>query len=92
MILAFSALLASLPFLPKLLVNPLNNKRWASTDQYHGKTLSPTNYTVIPNVFIQDDPSLNATGYNLLNDSFGLIDKSSNRWKNFTQYVWTFRY
>lgn len=59
--------------------------RWPDTDQYGGKKLTPTNYTVVPGIFIQDSPTFNATGYNVLNDSFGLIDKSSDRWTNLTQ-------
>ena len=61
--------------------------RWSDTDQYHGKTLTPSNYTVITGIFAQDDPKTNATGYSLLNDSFGLIDKSENRWTNLTTWV-----
>lgn len=57
-------------------------------DKYHGKTLAPSNFTVVPGIFIQDDPKFNATGYDLLSDSFGLIDKSAKRWKNFTKWVW----
>ncbi|KAL1405992.1 putative phosphoglycerate mutase pmu1 [Vanrija albida] len=56
-------------------------------DKFHGKTLAPSNYTVVPGVFVQDDPKFNATGYDLLSDSFGLLDKSAKRWKNFTKYV-----
>ena len=57
----------------------------ASTKLYYGKRLTPSNYTVIKGVFIQDSPTFDSTGYNLLNDSFGLIDKSSGRWQNFTE-------
>lgn len=61
--------------------------RWPETDQYHGKKLTVANYTVVPGIFVQDSPSFNATGYNTFNDSFGLIDKSENRWKNLTRYI-----
>lgn len=54
-------------------------------DKYHGKTLAPSNYTVVEGLFVQDDPAFNATGYDLLKDSFGLIDKSKDRWKKFTK-------
>lgn len=83
-----------LPLLPLALATPLAVSapapallpRWATTDeQYGGKVLTVNNYTVVPNVFIQDSPTFNATGYNTLNDSFGLIDKSAQRWKNFTE-------
>ena len=61
---------------------------WPDTDQYGGKKLAGiTNYTVVPGIFIQDDPKFNSTGYNLLNDSFGLIDKSPQRWSNLTRWV-----
>ena len=59
--------------------------RWATTDQYGGKVITPTNYSVVTGVFVQDEPTFNATGYNLLNDSFGLLDKSPSRWTNFTK-------
>ncbi len=84
---AIAALILSLgavSLAPKVRTSPLEG-RWSTTDQYNGKTLTPTNYTVIPGVFIQDSPKYNATNYNLLNDSFGLIDKSPERWQNFTR-------
>lgn len=56
-----------------------------SRDPYGGKTLSPSNVTVVPGFFIQDDPNFNETGYDALQDSFGLIDKSRNRWKKFAK-------
>ena len=59
--------------------------RSTNANLHYGKTLSPSNYTVIKGVFIQDSPTFNTTGYNLLNDSFGLIDKSARRWQNFTE-------
>jgi len=84
--LAVSLALTSLLLFPLARTSPLDG-RWSDTDQYHGKKLTPSNYTVIPNIFIQDSPTFNATGYNLLNDSFGLIDKSAGRWQNFTKWV-----
>ena len=94
----FSALLTLLPLLscPLVLASPLAAQspapslipRWATIDQqYGGKVLTANNYSVIPNIFIQDSPTFNATGYNTLNDSFGLIDKSAQRWKKFTEWV-----
>ena len=50
-------------------------------------TFAPTNYTSLQGIFIQDSASFNSTGYNVLNDSFGLIDKSSSRWTNLTSYL-----
>jgi len=82
--LALSIALASLLLSPLTLSSPLDG-RWSDTDQYGGKKLIPSNYTVITNVFIQDSPTFKPTGCNLLNDSFGLIDKSAGRWQNFTK-------
>ncbi|KAI5478262.1 phosphoglycerate mutase family protein [Pseudohyphozyma bogoriensis] len=50
-------------------------------------TFTPTNYTVVPDIFIQDSADFNATGYNAFTDSFGLIDKSANRWHTLTKKV-----
>lgn len=79
-----SLLLATAPVTASVVDRQLT-ARWPTTDQYYGKVLTPTNYTVVKGVFIQDSPTFNATGYNVFNDSFGLIDKSPNRWKNFTE-------
>lgn len=35
----------------------------------------------------QDSPDFNATGYDLLQDSFGLLDKSPSRWSTFRSAV-----
>ena len=56
-------------------------------DPSYGKTLTPTNFAVVPGIFIQDDPSFTGKNYNMLNDSFGLIDKSDDRWVNLTKLV-----
>lgn len=56
-------------------------------DPYGGKTLAPSNVTVITGLFRQDDPDLDPNGYDMLKDSFGLIDKSPDRWKKFTECV-----
>lgn len=56
-------------------------------DAFGGKTLSPSNVTVVRGIFKQDDPSFNETGYDSLKDSFGLVDQSEGRWKNFTEWV-----
>ena len=89
---AFTAMVCFLLAALSLLCSPLASTypldgRSSDTDPFAGKKLTPTNYTVVPNVFIQDSPAFNTTGYNLLNDSFGLIDKSPGRWQNFTKSV-----
>ena len=79
---------STLPPLAALLLSVSGAFSWPDTDQYGGKKLAGiTNYTVVPGIFIQDDPKFNSTGYNLLNDSFGLIDKSPQRWTNLTKWV-----
>ena len=75
--LALSSLLA-LPCLA-------NNGTEEGKDKFFGKALTPTNYTVVPGIFIQDDPSFTGKNYSMLKDSFGLIDKSENRWTNLTE-------
>ena len=60
----------------------------ADGDKYFGKAHAPTNYTVVSGIFIQDDPSFDADGYDMLSDSFGLIDKSPDRWTKLTELVW----
>lgn len=54
-------------------------------DPYGGKTLAPSNVTVVTGLFRQDDPDLDPEGYDMLKDSFGLLDKSFDRWKKFTK-------
>lgn len=56
-------------------------------DKYGGKTLAPSNVTAITGLFRQDDPDLDPEGYDMLKDSFGLLDKSPDRWKKFTRLV-----
>ncbi|EJT52925.1 phosphoglycerate mutase family protein [Trichosporon asahii var. asahii CBS 2479] len=56
-------------------------------DKYGGKTLAPSNVTVITGLFRQDDPDLDPEGYDMLKDSFGLLDKSPDRWKKFTRHI-----
>ncbi|ORY29348.1 histidine phosphatase superfamily [Naematelia encephala] len=60
---------------------------WTDNNWVNGKTFSPTNYTVVTGLFVQDEPTFNATGYNVLTDGFGLLDKSAKRWSNFTDYI-----
>lgn len=56
-------------------------------DGYHGKTLTVSNYTVVQGIFAHSDPEFKDEGYDLLNDSFGLIDKSPERWVNFERFA-----
>lgn len=51
------------------------------------KLFVPTNYTIVPGFFIQDSPSFNATGYNFLNDTFGLLDKGPQHWSRFRKNI-----
>lgn len=80
-----STLLAAL--LPALAIASPALEARGSRDKFGGKTLAPSNYTVVPGFFIQDEPTFNSTGYDVLKDSFGLMDKSKGRWKTFTKYV-----
>lgn len=59
----------------------------ARDNRYHGKTLTVSNYTVVQGLFKQSDPEFKDGGYDLLSDSFGLIDQSAERWKNFEKSV-----
>lgn len=59
--------------------------RKGKKDPYGGKTLAPSNVTVITGLFRQDDPDLKEDGYDMLKDGFGLLDKSPDRWKKFTR-------
>ncbi|RSH93007.1 hypothetical protein EHS25_008455 [Saitozyma podzolica] len=52
-----------------------------------GKALTPSNYTVVRGFFVQSEPDFNATDYDVLSDSFGLMDKSPNRWVTFSRHV-----
>jgi hypothetical protein len=52
---------------------------------FGGKTLAPANYTVVRGLFRQDEPDFDGNGYDLLKDGFGLLDKSPDRWPNFTK-------
>lgn len=78
-VLALFAAIVTLPF--------GHHRAGHDADSYGGKTLAPANYTVVPGLFVQSDPGFNATGYDMLQDSFGLLDKSAGRWKNFTKCV-----
>lgn len=56
-----------------------------------GKTLTVSNYTVVQGLFAHSDPEFKdagkGEGYDNLDDSFGLIDKSPDRWQCFAQWV-----
>lgn len=62
-------------------------KMGARDNRYHGKTLTVSNYTVVQGLFKQSDPEFKDGGYDLLSDSFGLIDQSAERWKDFEKSV-----
>lgn len=83
-----SLTLASIALLltPTTFPTPLDT-RWSDSDRYYGKKLAPSNYSIVHDIFIQDSAAFNGTGYNLLNDSFGLFDKSPGRWQSFTKSV-----
>lgn len=55
------------------------------TDPFQGKTLAPSNITVVTGLFRQDDPDLDEDGYDMLKDGFGLLDKGKDRWRKFTK-------
>jgi hypothetical protein len=59
-------------------------------DMYHGKTLTPSNYTVVQGIFAHSDPAFKDDGYDILHDSFGLIDKSPERWSKFERLATSF--
>lgn len=60
-----------------------------TTAGYYGKTLTASNYTVVQGIFVQSDPDFKDADYDVLGDSFGLIDKSHDRWIKFEQSVWS---
>jgi broad specificity phosphatase PhoE len=57
------------------------------TDPYHGKALAPSNYTVVRGLFRQTEPDFDPEGYDMLADSFGLLDKGAHRWRRFTEHI-----
>jgi hypothetical protein len=59
----------------------------AATCPFFGKTLAPSNYTVVKGIFRQDEDDFDGHGYDLLKDGFGLLDKSVDRWGNFSKLV-----
>jgi hypothetical protein len=61
--------------------NP-NTNNMGDGDGYHGKLLDVEEYTVVKGIFKQSDPSTSPNGRM---DSFGLIDKSQDRWMKFEQ-------
>lgn len=56
-------------------------------DQYYGKILTPSNYSVVQGIFAHSEPEFKDDEYDLLKDSFGLIDKSPERWIKFERCV-----
>ncbi|KLT44325.1 phosphoglycerate mutase-like protein [Cutaneotrichosporon oleaginosum] len=57
------------------------------TDPYHGKSLAPSNYTVVTGLFRQSEPDFDPEGYDMLRDSFGLLYKGADRWLRFTEHI-----
>ncbi|ORY82331.1 histidine phosphatase superfamily [Leucosporidium creatinivorum] len=48
---------------------------------------TPTNYTVVKDIFIQDSPTFSSSGYDAFSDSLGLIDKTAKRWENLQDHI-----
>lgn len=67
-------------YVPGSIFKPKNG-----SDPFHGKTLAPSNVSVVTGLFRQDDPDLDEEGYDMLKDGFGLLDKSADRWRKFTK-------
>jgi len=44
--------------------------------------------SVVQGIFKQSDPGFIDGGYDLLRDSFGLIDQEGDRWGRFQRYVY----
>lgn len=65
---------------------PLSSSDTITMGRY-GKTINVRNYTVIQGVFKQSDPDFVDYGYDLLGDSFGLIDQEGDKWGKFERYV-----
>ncbi|SCV68390.1 BQ2448_511 [Microbotryum intermedium] len=63
--------------------NAIDASRAASQDHPFGKALTPTRYTTVQGFFKQADPNFDSRGYDLLNDSFGLIEHGPDRWHTF---------
>jgi hypothetical protein len=59
-----------------------NTNYMGDGDGYYGKLLDVEEYTVVQGIFKQSDPSSSPNGRM---DSFGLIDKSPDRWMKFEQ-------
>ena len=47
-----------------------------------------TRLSVVQGIFKQSDPGFVDGGYDLLGDSFGLIDQEGDRWGKFQRYVY----
>lgn len=61
----------------------LQTKMTDKSDQENGSAEGLFQYTVVKGIFIQSDPEFENEGYDVLNDSFGLIDKTPERWRKF---------
>ncbi|KDE09689.1 hypothetical protein MVLG_00093 [Microbotryum lychnidis-dioicae p1A1 Lamole] len=63
--------------------NTIDTRGGTSQYQSLGTTFTPTRYTTVQGFFKQADPKFNSKGYDLLDDSFGLIEQGPNRWHIF---------
>lgn len=54
-------------------------------DIYGGKTLAPSNFSVVHGLFRQSDPDFNGTDYDVVRDGFGLLATGKERWREFTR-------
>ncbi|GAA5834362.1 hypothetical protein JCM9279_004295 [Rhodotorula babjevae] len=59
----------------------------ADGDSSRTRTFTPTNYTVVQDFFVQSLPGFNSSGFDPLTSSFGLIDRSSSRWRSFRHAI-----
>ncbi|BGP36724.1 putative phosphoglycerate mutase pmu1 [Rhodotorula kratochvilovae] len=51
------------------------------------RTFTPTNYTVVQDFFHQSFPNFNSTAFDPLTSSFGLLDRSTSRWRSFRRAI-----
>ena len=83
-IIALLAILYCGTFLPLRIMTTIGPSPGSEAEhEYH----QSREYSVVQGVFKQSDPDFNDKGYDLLNDSFGLVDQEGDRWRNFQRYV-----
>ena len=89
-----------MPYIPILqLVAAIVSLIVCSTVDAHDKASSNINYTTVTGLFLQDDPSTNASTFNFTTTNFGLINRSYplddslqhpdklTQWQRFAKYV-----